>query len=391
MSYIGNQPTSVAFVTDQFSGNGSTTAFTMSAAPANTASVLVAVSGVLQDPSTYAVSGTTLTFSAAPPTGTGNISVRFLGIPASNIATTAYRTITEFTATAGQTTFNTASYTVGFINVYRNGVLLGTADYTATNGTTVVLAIGATAGDLITTESFYVSSMIDGIPAVGSSVIGAYIADGAVSTAKIANSAVTIPKISATGTPSSTTFLRGDGAWTTAAAPVAAGTIIQVVYTQKTSTFSGTSVLDNGGYFIDVTGLSASITPISSSSKIIIIANMYVGTTTTGGAYQTAYRLKRTIGGTTTFPILGDAEGGRPRATGRINAYPAAGTYWMTMLSGTHQDSPATTSAITYQIQLGGYSAGPVVYLNRSETFQNVTDNYDSVPVSTITLMEIAG
>jgi hypothetical protein len=213
MSYIGNQPTSVAFVTDQFSGDGTTTVFTMSVAPANTASALVAVSGVLQDPSTYAVSGASLTFSAAPPTGTGNISVRYLGIPASNIATTAYRTVTEFTATAGQTTFNTASYTAGFINVYRNGALLGTADYTATNGTTVVLAVGATSGDLVTTESFYVSSVIDGIPAIGSSVIGSYIADGAISTAKIADDAVTIPKISATGTPSSSTYLRGDGSW----------------------------------------------------------------------------------------------------------------------------------------------------------------------------------
>jgi hypothetical protein len=156
---------------------------------------LVAVSGVLQDPSTYSVSGTTLTFSAAPPSGTGNISVRFLGIPASNIATTAYRTITEFTATSGQTTFSPASYTVGFINVYRNGVLLGTADYTATNGTTVVLAVGATSGDLITTEGFYVSGMIEGIPAVGGSVIGSYIADGAITTAKIADSNVTTAKI----------------------------------------------------------------------------------------------------------------------------------------------------------------------------------------------------
>jgi hypothetical protein len=135
--YIGNQPYQVAFVTDTFSGNASTTAFTMSVAPANTSSVLVAITGVLQDPSTYSVSGTTLTFSAAPPTGTGNISVRYLGIPASGVTTTAYRTVTDFTATAGQTTFTPPSYTVGFINVYRNGSRLGTADYTATNGTTV--------------------------------------------------------------------------------------------------------------------------------------------------------------------------------------------------------------------------------------------------------------
>lgn len=175
MAFIGNQPLSQAFVTDQFSGNGSTTAFTMSVSPANTASVLVAVSGVLQDPSTYSVSGTTLTFSAAPPTGTGNISARYLGIPASGITTTAYRTVTEFTATASQTTFTPASYTPGFINVYRNGSLLGSADYTATNGTTVVLAVGATVGDLVSTESFYVSSVLNAIPSVGGSVTNIYL------------------------------------------------------------------------------------------------------------------------------------------------------------------------------------------------------------------------
>ena len=83
MSYIGNQPTQAAFLTDTFSGNASTTAFTMSVAPAGTTSMLVAITGVVQDPSTYSVVGTTLTFTQAPPTGTGNISVRYLGIPAS--------------------------------------------------------------------------------------------------------------------------------------------------------------------------------------------------------------------------------------------------------------------------------------------------------------------
>lgn len=185
MAFIGNQPYQVAFVTDTFSGNASTTAFTMSVAPANTSSVLVAVTGVLQDPSTYSVSGTTLTFSAAPPTGTGNISVRYLGIPASGVTTTAYRTVTQFTATAGQTTFSPPSYTAGFINVYRNGVLLGTADYTATNGTTVVLASGATVGDLVTVESFLVSSVLNAIPATAGSVSTAYLVDGSVTQAKL--------------------------------------------------------------------------------------------------------------------------------------------------------------------------------------------------------------
>ena len=179
MSYIGNEPSIQAFVTDQFSGNGSTTVFTMSVAPATATSVLIAVSGVLQDPSTYSVVGTTLTFSSAPPAGTGNISARYLGIPASNIVTTAYRTVTEFTATASQTTFIPPSYTPGFINVYRNGSLLGSADYTAVNGTTVILAVGATVGDLVTVESLYVSSVVNAIPATVGSVGSTYLANGA--------------------------------------------------------------------------------------------------------------------------------------------------------------------------------------------------------------------
>ena len=172
MSYIGNEPTSVAFLTDTFSGNGSTTAFTLSAAPAGTSSILVAITGVVQDPSTYSVVGTTLTFSPAPPTGTGNISVRFLGIPASGVTTTAYRTVTEFTATAGQTTFSVPSYTPGFIDVYRNGVLLGSADYTASNGVSVVLVNACTAGDLVEVISFSVSSVLNAMPTTGGTFSG---------------------------------------------------------------------------------------------------------------------------------------------------------------------------------------------------------------------------
>jgi len=176
MPYIGNPIYQSAFVTDQFSGDGTTTAFTMSVAPAGTTNVLVVVSGVVQDPSTYGVTGTTLNFSAAPPSGTGNISCRYLGVPVTGVTTTAYRTVTEFTATASQTTFTPPSYNVGFINVYLNGVLLGSADYTATNGTTVVLATGATAGDLVTVESFLVSSVLNAIPATAGSIGQTYIA-----------------------------------------------------------------------------------------------------------------------------------------------------------------------------------------------------------------------
>jgi hypothetical protein len=61
---------------------------------------------------------------------------------------------TSFTATAGQTTFS-ATYTVGFIEVYLNGVFLNGADFTATDGTSVVLAVAASAGDIVETIAYY--------------------------------------------------------------------------------------------------------------------------------------------------------------------------------------------------------------------------------------------
>ena len=77
MPYVGNQPAAnFASVTkDTFSGNASTTAFTLSKA-ATTNGVAVFVENVRQIPTTaYSVSGTTLTFTAAPPSGTNNIYV----------------------------------------------------------------------------------------------------------------------------------------------------------------------------------------------------------------------------------------------------------------------------------------------------------------------------
>jgi hypothetical protein len=69
-------------------------------------------------------------------------------------ALNATYTRTSFTATAAQTTFS-VTYTVGFVEVYLNGVFLNGVDYTATNGTTVVLASGAAAGDIVETIAYY--------------------------------------------------------------------------------------------------------------------------------------------------------------------------------------------------------------------------------------------
>ena len=79
------------------------------------------------------------------------------------------RRIHTYTATAGQTTF-TGSSTEGvtltyadtnYIDVFQNGVLLGSADYTSTSGTSVVLAQGASVSDLVVIVVYDVFSVAD--------------------------------------------------------------------------------------------------------------------------------------------------------------------------------------------------------------------------------------
>ena len=110
MPYLGNNPTAnFASVTkDTFSGNASTTAFTLSK-PATTNGVAVYVENVRQIPTTaYAVSGTTLTFTGAPPSGTNNIYVMHHNTP---VSTATHPSAQALTATSG--TFTGAFTSVG--------------------------------------------------------------------------------------------------------------------------------------------------------------------------------------------------------------------------------------------------------------------------------------
>jgi hypothetical protein len=120
---------------ETFNGTGSQTVFTMSAVPANSASLLVAIAGVVQDPTTYTVSTNTLTFSTAPPSGSGNVSVRYLGIATTGSSFSGGSTgLTPATATTGAVTLG------GTLNV-ANG---GTGVTTSTGSGSVVLSTSPT-------------------------------------------------------------------------------------------------------------------------------------------------------------------------------------------------------------------------------------------------------
>lgn len=164
----------------------------------------------------------------------------------------------------------------------------------------------------------------------------------------------------------------------------APGHVIQTKYASLGSSWSAATAGDN---FYDVTGLSIDITPSSANSNFLIFVNLYAASS--GSGYQEKYRISRNG----TFPILGSPEGGRPVATGMVNAYNPSGgdwTYNVAQLSGVHLDSPATTSVLTYKVQAAAY-AGQTLFINRSNAWANSAANgYDAVPVSTLTVMEIA-
>jgi hypothetical protein len=114
----------------------------------------------VSDEGTLLTSGvTSFNFTGAGVTATAATNAVTVNIPGGSGGGTYTRT--TFTATAGQTSF-TASYTVGYVQVYVNGILLNSADYTATTGTTVVLASAAAAGDIVDVIALNIGTFTSG-------------------------------------------------------------------------------------------------------------------------------------------------------------------------------------------------------------------------------------
>jgi hypothetical protein len=152
------------------------------------------------------------------------------------------------------------------------------------------------------------------------------------------------------------------------------GSIIQILSTTKTNTFTTTSTS-----YTDVTGLTVNIIPTSSSSRILITANISSSQRT--GAYSAWYRVSRNGTG---LPNVGDAAGNRQRgSTGGFSDYYGY-AFWPYNL--TYLDSPASTSALTYTIQaLDPYATG--IYVNQIYADQDQSTYGRST--STITVFEV--
>jgi hypothetical protein len=142
----------------------------------------------------------------------------------------------------------------------------------------------------------------------------------------IANATIALAKLSATGTPSASTFLRGDNSWASAGA--AAGQVIQVLTATDSTQRTTTSL----SFVTGSNTLSVAITPASASNKILIL----VSTTGEAGNDVAPYTIFRDS------TNLGTA-GGLTQVAPDRSLYPTS----MLFL-----DSPSTTSAITYQVYM---------------------------------------
>jgi hypothetical protein len=138
------------YITQSFTGDGTTDVFTLSTDPGAQQALLVLVDNVVQTPTThYTSSGTTLTFTS-PPDNLSDIYVRWLGLPSpvlvptDNSVTNAKLSLTytsnQYTGDNTTTDFTIASgHTVNSILVVLDGSILPPADYSV-SGTTLTFA-----------------------------------------------------------------------------------------------------------------------------------------------------------------------------------------------------------------------------------------------------------
>ena len=154
------------------------------------------------------------------------------------------------------------------------------------------------------------------------------------------------------------------------------GGIVQIKSVTKTDTFSATSTS-----YTDVTDLTLSITPQSTSNKILVSYNLTCGTEDSG--YQWGIRLMRD----STPIFVGDTAGSRDRVSNfvRNNGSDLHTVY----PSGQHLDSPSTTSSVTYKLQVVAYSSGRALHINK--VHNDTDDAAVGRSASSITVMEVSG
>ena len=153
MSYIGNQVTSVPFITNIFSGNNSTVRFgPMDRIPASPASVMVFIAGVYKTPSVdYTLDGDYINFTSAPGAGSSNIVIHHMGNGVMATQVPADGTVTGAKISANSVRGN--NIVAGQIT----GNLIAVGAITANH-----IVSGAISGNLLSTNIINSNNIVDG-------------------------------------------------------------------------------------------------------------------------------------------------------------------------------------------------------------------------------------
>ena len=154
-----------------------------------------------------------------------------------------------------------------------------------------------------------------------------------------------------------------------------AGIGSNVVQTVKTDTFTTTSAS-----FVDVTGLTATITPSSGTSKVLVSWSVSVGQ---GSDLQPIHLL--ITDGSNNALIRGDANGDRGRVTAGVHQFPNIRNQHV--ISGSYLWSPETTSPVTAKVRVTRTNTGTVT-VNRTGANDDNLNGFTAT--STVTLIEVS-
>ncbi len=160
---------------------------------------------------------------------------------------------------------------------------------------------------------------------------------------------------------------------------VQGGRILQVVQTVKTDTFSRTSTNSDYG---EITGLTASITPASSSNKVLVIARV----SASSGVAGNRVGIRLTAAGSVITGYQGSGSGAGSR-TSAASSGELDGINAVVELTATHLHSPSTISSITYAVQ-GSAEGTQTFWCNRSGNDADTASVYRTC--SSIILLEVA-
>jgi hypothetical protein len=177
-----------------------------------------------------------------------------LAIPTASLTLTNYAE----TAATSKTTFTiTGGYTASSVFIYLNGVLLESAEYTATNGTTVVLGTACAVGDEFRCVGFSSFSVANTLPATGGTISG---------------------NLAVTGTLSVTGALKKSGVDVVAVTPGASGNLLTsdgTVWTSAAPPSSGVTSLVAGN----------GITVSAATGAVTVSQNIYTGSSATNTSF----------------------------------------------------------------------------------------------------------